>query len=448
MGWQNPPVPWADIEGRLSDWAARDPELGKRGRRGPDGRPDVPGDLARFANGDGGDSPAWSRKRLPYQPVPLARQGAEHVPYAELHCHSNFSFLDGASHPEELVEEAVRLGLEALALTDHNGFYGVVRFAEAARAHGLATVFGAELTLAAGEPRSGSGSRGRGPLPDPSGSHLLVLARNPAGYARLARAISAAQMAGEKAQPATSLEALASVGPGDDWLVLTGCRKGAVTRALEDDGPAAASRELARLVEVFGRANVVVELWDHGTPLDSARNDALATLAVRHDLDVVATNNVHYANPARRPLATALAAVRSRRSLDEIDGWLPAASTAHLRSGAEQARRFARYPGAVERAAELALACAFDLQLVAPKLPDFPVPPGHTEMSWLRELVERGATHHYGPRPPAPAMLVGGALVGGARGKPRKTGPIPTRAGGRGRGRPSTARCGVGAPRS
>ena len=358
MGWQNPPVPWADIERRLSDWAARDPNLGERGRRGPDGRPDVPDDLARFANGDGGDSPAWSRKRLPYQPVPLARRGAGHVRYAELHCHSNFSFLDGASHPEELVEEAVRLGLEALALTDHNGFYGVVRFAEAARAHGLATVFGAELTLAAGEPRSGSAraarsgqnsTRGHGPLPDPSGTHLLVLARNPAGYARLARAISAAQMAGEKAQPAISLEALAAVDPGDDWLVLTGCRKGAVTRSLEEEGPAAASRALAELVEVFGRANVVVELWDHGNPLDSARNDALATLAVRHDLDVVATNNVHYANPARRPLATALAAVRSRCCLDEIDGWLPAASTAHLRSGAEQARRFARYPGAVER---------------------------------------------------------------------------------------------------
>ncbi|HUA95706.1 MAG TPA: PHP domain-containing protein, partial [Acidimicrobiales bacterium] len=99
--------------------------------------------------------------------------------YAELHCHSNFSFLDGVSHPEDLVAEAVRLGLTALALTDHGGLYGVVRFGEAARAVGLATIFGAELSLDPSGARTG--------VPDPGGSHLVVLARDPAGYARLSR---------------------------------------------------------------------------------------------------------------------------------------------------------------------------------------------------------------------------------------------------------------------
>ncbi len=122
----------------------------------------------------------------------------------------------------------------------------------------------------------------------------------------------------------------------------------------------------------------MVELWDHGDPLDSARNDALAQLAIRAGAELVATNNVHYHVPRRRQLAAALAAVRARRSLDDIDGWLPAAAAAHLRSGAEQLRRFARYPGVVERAAELAGACAFDLKLVAPNLPPFPVPPGES----------------------------------------------------------------------
>ncbi|MGD9753316.1 MAG: error-prone DNA polymerase, partial [Acidimicrobiia bacterium] len=390
MGFDNPSVPWSELERRLSDGRAAGPGHG------------------RFAPADGGDSPAWSRKRSPYQPVsssPGAAGAGEQdrvpvaasVPYAELHCHSNFSFLDGASHPEELVEEAVRLGLGALALTDHNGFYGAVRFAEAARAHGLPTVFGAELTLDMAEPPEGQA--------DPSGDHLLVLARNPRGYARLARAITTAQLAGRKRTPRIGLAELARLaepagahdGPGD-WVVLTGCRKSPVQRALATRGPSAAAEELARLVDAFGRANVVAELWDHGDPLDSVRNDAIVALADRFGLDVIATNNVHYATPARRPLATALAAVRARRSLDELDGWLPACSSAHLRSGAEQARRFARYPGVVQRAAELAAACAFDLSLVAPRLPDFPVPPGHSEMSWLRVLVERGATDRYGPR--------------------------------------------------
>jgi error-prone DNA polymerase len=347
--------------------------------------------------------------------------------YAELHCHSNFSFLDGASHPEELVEEAARLGLGALALTDHDGMYGVVRFAEAAGTAGLATVFGAEVTLGLTRAQAG--------VPDPEGTHLVVLARGPIGYARLCKALSVAHLLGrEKGRPRVDLPLLAAIGAGahldlstismatkaerpsslastvpqllqapepataSHWLVLTGCRKGAVTRALLSSGPSAARAELALLQHHFGRANVAVEIWDHGEPLATARNDALTELACQSGADVVATNNVHYHRPGRARLATAMAAVRGRRSLDDMDGWLPAAASAHLRSGAEQARRFARYPGAVERAAELGRSCAFDLKLVAPKLPPFPTPPPHTEMTWLRYLTEQGALRRYGPR--------------------------------------------------
>jgi error-prone DNA polymerase len=367
VGWfNNPDMTWSQLERTLSDNVVAD------GRRRP----------SRLEL----DTPT-SHKRQPYEPRVRRTHGA--MPYAELHCHSNFSFLDGASHPEELAEEAARLGLEALALTDHDGFYGVVRFAEAANAVGMPTAFGAELSLGLTKPQNG--------MADPEGTHLLVLARDPTGYARLARAISEAQLQGkEKGKPLHRLERLAEL-HGDHWLVLTGCRKGTVPRALEANGPAAARRELDRLVALFGRANVAVELWDHGDPLDSARNDALAALAVQAGVDLVATNNVHYATPARRPLATAMAAVRARRSLDDIDGWLPPAATAHLRSGAEQTRRFARFPGVVERAAAIGRECAFDLRLVAPNLPDWPVPPGHTEMSWLRTLTLQGAANRYGP---------------------------------------------------
>ncbi len=310
--------------------------------------------------------------------------------YAELHAHSNFSFLDGASHPEELVAEASRLGLSALALTDHDGLYGAVRFAEAARVLGMPTVFGVELALSPAVPRTG--------VADPEGTHLIVLARNPEGYARLSRTIAEAHLAGgEKGKPTFTLDDLAGR-HGDHWQVLTGCRKGAMAGALTRDGPGAAARQLDHLVDCFGRDNVAVELWDHGDPLDTARNDALALLAVERGVDPVATNNVHYASPTRFPLATALAAVRARRPLDELLGWLPPSAMACLRSEGEQRRRFARWPGVVERAAEIAAACTFDLHLVAPRLPDFPVPTGHTEQTWLVELVRRGAADRYGPR--------------------------------------------------
>jgi error-prone DNA polymerase len=308
--------------------------------------------------------------------------------YAELHSHSGFSFLDGSSDPEELVFEAHRLGLDALALTDHHGFYGVVRFAEAARTCGLPTVFGSEVTLAPASLRTGE--------PDPTGAHLVVLARHPDGYARLSTVLADAHLeGGEKGKPVFTLDALARAA-GGHWLVLSGCRKGSVPAALMDAGPRAASREVGRLVEAFGRDNVALELWDHGDPVDTARNDALAQLAVEWGIDAVATNNVHYATPAGFRLATTLAAVRARRPLAELEGWLPPAPVACLRSAAEQARRFARWPGVVERAAELGRACAFDLRLVAPKLPDFPVPAGMDEQSYLCQLVIEGATARYG----------------------------------------------------
>ena len=323
------------------------------------------------------------------------------VGYAELHCHSNFSFLDGASYPEDLVTEAARLELGALALTDHDGLYGVVRFAEAAKESGVPTVFGAELTFAARSP--GFSGRGDAPassrtgIPDPPGSHLVVIARDPEGYSRLARAISEGHLAGgEKGRPRHDIDRLAELA-GGHLLILTGCRKGAVPTALVQAGPVAATKELDRLVERFGRENVVAELFDHDDPLDSARNDALAALAVQKDLGIVATNVVHHALPAGRRLASVLASVRAGRPLDDLDGWLPAAGAAYLRSGAEQTRRFARYPGAVELAGELGNACAFDLHLVAPKLPDFPVPAGQDEMMFLRGLVKEGATRRYGP---------------------------------------------------
>ena len=381
MGFNNPDVPWGEIERKLSDRRRPDPTV-------------IPG-------GDGGDSPAWSRQRQPYDAPTLLRGGTARPGgsrYAELHCHSAFSFLDGASMPEALAEEAARLGLEALAITDHHGLYGVVRFAEAARELGLPSVFGAEVTIGALDPRPGP--------PDPDGRHLLILARDPTGYAMLSTLLSRAQMAGEKGRPRLSFADVAEAASGrarGHWAVLTGCRKGLVPAALAGHGPAAAERELRSLVAAFGSEHTFVELWDHGDPLDSSRNDALSRVAVKAGLQPVATNNVHYATPGDRRLAMAMAAVRARRSLEEMDGWLPGAGVAHLRSPAEQHRRFARYPGVVEAAAELAGQCAFDLALVAPSLPPFPCPDGPggrplDEAGYLRHLVEQGATRRYGSR--------------------------------------------------
>ncbi|MCV7000895.1 error-prone DNA polymerase [Mycolicibacterium alvei] len=366
MSWHNGPPSWSEMERVLT---------GKPRRSG------LPLELA----GDGGDSPAWSRKRGTYQPPELDRSRTS-IRYAELHTHSAYSFLDGASTPEELVEEAARLNLRAIALTDHDGLYGVVRFAEAARELDLATVFGAELSL---------GNIPRTEDPDPPGPHLLVLARGPEGYRRLSREIAKAHLAGgEKGKPRYDFDGLAEAA-GGHWHILTGCRKGHVRQALSEGGPEAAAAALVDLVDRFGAGRVSVELTHHGHPCDDERNATLAGLAQRFGLPVVATTGAHFAAPDRGRLAMAMAAIRARNSMDTAAGWLAPFGGSHLRSGEEMAQRFGIE--IVSAAADLGEQCAFGLALIAPQLPPFDVPAGHTEDSWLRELVMAGAAERYGP---------------------------------------------------
>ena len=388
MGWNNPPIPWSELEARLSGRVSADdpldPDWSRLNQSPLRPEPEPSAQLDR--NGD--PIPPWSRRKRAIA-APPRPPSTPVVPYAELHAHSNFSFLDGACDPEDLVEEAVRLGLSALAITDHDGLYAVARFAEAAQGLPLRTIYGAELSLGLRTPQNG--------IADPEGSHLLVLARGVEGYHRLASAITDAQLDGdEKGRPLYDLDELAAQAEGH-WTILTGCRKGFVRQALATGGPDAAAAELDRLTALFGHDRVVVELTDHGRPDDTTTNDQLAELARIHDLPLVASNAVHYAQPKHYRLASAMAAVRARRSLPEMDGWLPVPG-AHLRSGEEMVTIFARYPGVIEQTLAVAQACAFDLKLAKPRLPKLPVPPGHTPNSWLRELCWEGLRELYPDR--------------------------------------------------
>ncbi|BBY22514.1 error-prone DNA polymerase [Mycobacterium stomatepiae] len=376
MGWFNGPPSWAEMERVL------------------DGKPRHAG--APALSGPAEEAP-FSHKRPAYRPPEGGRTTRSAVAYAELHAHSAYSFLDGASTPEELVEEAARLDLRALALTDHNGLYGAVRFAEAAAELDVRTVFGAELSL---------GTQARTEQPDPAGPHLLVLARGPEGYRRLSRQLAAAHLAGgEKGKLRFDIDTLTEAA-GGHWHILTGCRKGHVRQALSEGGPDAAERALADLVDRFGAHRVCVELTHHGQPLDDERNAALAGIAARFGVGVVATTGAHFAHPSRSRLAMAMGAIRARKSLESAAGWLAPLGGSHLRSGEEMARLFAQVPfggpNAVTAAAELGEQCAFGLALIAPQLPPFDVPAGHTEDSWLRQLVMAGARDRYGLPEAAP----------------------------------------------
>src|SRR5688572_12463497 len=199
------------------------------------------------------------------------RNSAEFV---ELHCHSNFSLLDGSSHPETLVERAVTLGMPALALTDHDAVYGAMRFIRAAKAAGIRPIVGAELTLE-------------------NETHLTVLVENQAGWENLCTLISLARENAPKGEALLPFDALAAHTKG--LIALSGCRKGEVTQALLRNDRVRAKTTAQKHQALFGRDRYWIELERHLLPAEEALIAAQVELARSIDAGVVATNNVHYA---------------------------------------------------------------------------------------------------------------------------------------------------------
>ena len=317
-------------------------------------------------HGDGGDTPAWTRKRPRYEAPDFVRQTST-VDYAELHCHSNFSFLDGASHPEELAEEAVRLGLTGLALTDHDGFYGVVRFSEAAQEMGLPTVFGAELSLDLPAPQNGE--------PDPVGAHLLVAGPRAGG-------VRPAEPGHRRGPPGRQGEGPAGLRPGPGRRRAQRARAGRSPAAARvscrgpcsPTGSARRRSELDRLTALFGAEHVVVELTDHADPCDGDRNDALADArrarrACRRWPPTTCTTPTPAGGAWPRRWPRYGRAGRWTRSTGGCRPRRPRTCAAGTRWRAGSPA----YPGAVTNAAAIAGELAFDLQAggaEAARLPD------------------------------------------------------------------------------
>jgi error-prone DNA polymerase len=284
------------------------------------------------------------------------------IPYVELHCHSGFSFLDGASHPEELVNRAVELGYPALALTDHNGLYGSMEFAHAARRAHLQPITGAEVTLQACFP---------GIAEPANGHHVTLLAENPRGYANLCRLLTEAHMESEeRGSPRLHLNSLLERAEG--LILLTGCSKSPVAAALESS-VAQAEELTGKFISAFGPGSVFVELQDNAVKGDSARNKGLGRLAGRLGLGVVATGNVHYHRPERHRLQDVLVSIRNRATLDGAHGARRANRLFHLAEPWEMRHRFQSRPEALTNTLLIAERCAaFDLtEDLGYEFPDF-----------------------------------------------------------------------------
>ncbi len=295
--------------------------------------------------------------------------------YVELHCHSNFSLLDGASHPEDLASRAADLGMPALALTDHDGLYGAIRFYKACLKAGIKPVIGAEITLE-------------------NGNHLTLLAKNNEGYSNLCRLITRSQLEHRKGSPALNLATLARHSAG--LICLSGCRQGELVSLLISGRREQAHRVAKRYIEIFGQGNFYVELQNNFYLEDGRLCRALVELAGSLKLGYVATNNVHYARKESHKLHDVLTCIRNRTTLDECTS-LRLNSEFHLKSFAEMARLFQNRPEAISNTLAVVEQCNVNLDFSGYRFPEFPLPRHETAGGYLAQLCRQKIHERYGP---------------------------------------------------
>jgi error-prone DNA polymerase len=284
--------------------------------------------------------------------------------FVHLHTHSCYSFLDGASTVDDLLDAAAELGQDALALTDTNGLYGAVRFWNAARERGIKPIFGAELRLVDSDP-------------------VTLLATDRSGWTSLCRIVSAAQLAGEKTKPRATFALIAEQD------------RGLIALSESDD-----AETLVRLREVFGD-RVYAELVDRWGPADIDRCDARAELAAELGIATVVTNDVRYARPDARQLHDVLRCIDLGLTVDEAGKQLAANGERWLKGDPALRERLGHHPVAFANARAIADRCDLDLGFGYQRLPGFAVPDGYTAFSFLYALCQDGARAKYGGMTPA-----------------------------------------------
>jgi len=310
--------------------------------------------------------------------------------YVELHARSGFSFLEGASVPEELIAAALELQMPAMALLDRDGVYGAPRFHLSARRNDLKAHIGAEITVRI--PKSKNQSSTTCSIP--------VLVRNRQGYQNLCRLITLMKMRVPKhAKPgecAVTTEELAAHVAG--LICLTGGFDGPVATVLNRRDPEnekRAQKIIEWLIDLFGTKNVYAELQRHFDREEEARNHLVIELAQRNHLPLLATNGVCYATAARREVADVFTCIRNHVRLETAGRLLAQNSERYLKSGAMMQKLFADLPEAIANTAELSSRLKFTLEDLGYEFPKYPVPDGETMTSYLRKLTEAGARSRY-----------------------------------------------------
>ena len=316
--------------------------------------------------------------------------------YIELHTSSAFSFLDGASLPGTLIERAAELNYPALALLDRDGLYGAPQFYRAAKAAGLKAIVGAELTVGETSPKPQAASptshAGSVPLREQGqtrrGWTLPVLVSSAEGYRQLCRIITRAKLRSPKGESRVTLDDLAGQTSGLVALV------GREALHVERHGVGGL---IDRLVGIFGRQQVWIELQRHLGRADETDLQSLIDLGAAFRVPLMASNGVRFATPDARPLYDVLTSIRHKTTLNRAGRLLSSNAERYLKTPELMARMFADLPQALAGTEALAERLEFTLDNLGYRFPAYPVPAGETESSFLRRLTHVGARDRYRP---------------------------------------------------
>ncbi len=319
--------------------------------------------------------------------------------FVHLHVHTEYSMLDGAARVKDLFAEAARMGMPALACTDHGYLYGAFDFYTQAKQHGVKPIIGIEAYLAPGDRRDKS-AVGLGGAADAKGdkyTHMTILATSQQGYANLVRLGSRASLEGYYYKPRMDREILADHAAG--LVATTGCASGEVNRLLQQGRRDAAKQAMSDYADIFGRGNFYVEVMDHGLAIERDTMPDLIRLARELDLPLVATNDLHYTRQEDHVAHEVLLCVQTGATIADPNRFKFDATDFYLKTPEEMRHLWRDYPEACDNTLAIAERCDLKLDTDGYLLPRFEVPAGHTEESWFRAEVEAGMRRRYGDSP-------------------------------------------------
>ena len=307
--------------------------------------------------------------------------------YAELHAHSHYSFLNGTSGPAELVEQAVKRGLKGLALTDDDGLYGVIPFVRRCEELELPYCVGSLITVGRDEAESKLRMGRHGD------DHIVLLCQNLTGYHNLSQLITHARHARQKGEARATLKAISKLSEG--LICLVGGKDGNIPKLIRDNQIERARTEVECYREIFGKDRLYVEFTNHREHGDFARCRGLYQLASKLGLECVATNGVRYASHDKATLYDVLRCIAHKVTLDESDAIRPQNHERYLKSANAMEMLFAEVPNAISNTRLILDRCQLDLDFSEYRFPDFPVPEGNTDASYLIALCEQQLPKKY-----------------------------------------------------